>query len=113
MWLAVVRGDGSPHLTPVWFLYDEGTWWISTAAANRKVAHLGANDRVSLALPDAQRPLVAQGVATIHTGPAPAWVIAAFAQKYRGWDITDEDRDGPRVLVEVCTTRWLMSGSAR
>ncbi|MEU7754973.1 pyridoxamine 5'-phosphate oxidase family protein [Micromonospora sp. NPDC049171] len=28
VWLCTLRRDGSPHLTPVWFVYADETWWI-------------------------------------------------------------------------------------
>ncbi|NMM92137.1 pyridoxamine 5-phosphate oxidase, partial [Rhodococcus sp. SRB_17] len=29
-----------------------------------------------------------------------------FANKYDGWDATDETRDGPRMLIAGAVTRW-------
>ncbi|WBB66098.1 pyridoxamine 5'-phosphate oxidase family protein [Micromonospora sp. WMMD812] len=26
VWLCTLRPDGSPHLTPVWFLFHDGAW---------------------------------------------------------------------------------------
>jgi hypothetical protein len=37
-------------------------------------------------------------------------VTTAFAATYDGWDITSEKPDGPRVLLEVATDRWLFAG---
>lgn len=62
VWCATVRRDGSPHLTPVWFVFDDGTWWIATARRNVKVANIERQDQVSLALPDTDfRDLADQG----------------------------------------------------
>ena len=110
VWLATVRPDGSPHLTPVWFVFDGGTWWIATARRNVKVANIRHQDQVSLALPDTERPLVAQGRARIVWSDFPSTVTVAFSVKYDGWDITSDERDGPRVLLAVDTERWLLSG---
>lgn len=110
VWCATVRPNGSPHVTPVWFVFDRGTWWIATARRNVKVANIEHQDQVSLALPDPDRPLVAQGRARIHSCDFPPAVTEAFGAKYDGWDIASDEPDGPRVLLEVATERWLFTG---
>ncbi len=112
-WLCTLRRDGSPHLTPVWFWFCDGIWWVSSAAHNVKVGNIAADTRVSLALPEGNCPVVAEGTAVIHRHSVPVDVVAAFADKYQGWDITDEEREGPRVLIEVSVSRWLLTGTAR
>lgn len=110
VWCATVRPDGSPHVTPVWFVFEVGTWWIATPRRSVKVANLELQDHVSLALPDPDRPLVAQGRARIVYADFPCAVTMAFAKKYDGWDITSDEPDGPRVLLQVETDRWLLPG---
>lgn len=112
VWLCTLRPDGSPHLTPVWFLYLDDGWWISSAAGNVKVANLEKDPRVSLALPDGDRPVVGEGLAEVHRDHLPSEVIAGFASKYGGWDITDHVAEGPRVLVRVPVQRWLLTGES-
>ena len=62
--------------------------------------------RVSLAVANPEAPIVSQGSAAIHPALA-AEVVAAFAGKY-GWDITDNRRDGQRVLIGIATNRWVV-----
>ena len=114
-WLCTVRPDGSPHLIPVWFLFRDHAWWISSAAASRKVRNLAADPRVSLALESAgTAPVVAEGRARIHQEPFPREVVSGFKGKYGGWDITLPVSPGsPRVLLEVPVTRWLLAGEAQ
>ena len=41
-------------------------------------------------------------------------IVAAFAEKYGGWDIRQPvTPDGDRVLLEVPVRRWLLAGTAR
>ena len=108
-WLCTLRPDGSPHLTPVWFCFVRGSWWICSAARNRKVAHLTGDPRVSIALPDGDHPLVAEGSARLMTSGFPPDVVAAFAERH-GWDVTDPGPEGPLALVEVPVSRWLVGG---
>ena len=86
VWFATVRPNRSPHVTPVWFVFDSGKWWIAIAQRNVKVANIEHEDQVSLALPDPDRPLVAQGRARVRRSDFPHSVSTAFATKYDGWD---------------------------
>ena len=109
-WFVCVRPDGSPHVTPVWFVFAEGVWWVATARRNVKVRNVQHQDQVSLALPDPDHPVVAEGRARIHWSEFPVLVSQAFAAKYDDWDIASEEPDGPRVLIEIETSRWLFAG---
>lgn len=111
VWCATLRPDGSAHLTPVWFVHDDRSWWIGTARRSVKVRNVSCDDRVSLALPDGGAPVVAEGRARIVWSDFPAAVTAAFADKYDGWDVAASVPDGPRVLLEIVTERWLMTGA--
>lgn len=111
VWLCTVRRDGSPHVTPVWFVYADGTWWIGCDARSVKVRNLEADPRVSLALEDGTTPVVAEGIAHLHRGDFPTTVVKAFASKYDGWDV--RERVGERVLLEVAVRRWLLAGTAQ
>ncbi|MFB9903108.1 pyridoxamine 5'-phosphate oxidase family protein [Allokutzneria oryzae] len=114
VWLCTLRSDGSPHVTPVWFVYRDGTWWIGSSERNRKVRNMISDPRVSLALEDGTAPVVAEGVAAVHCGGFPSDVVAAFAAKYDGWDVTAAwEGAGERVLIEVPVTRWLLAGVAQ
>ena len=106
--LCTLRPDGSPHQTPVWFVFTAETWWVATAAANVKVRNVAADARVSLAVADPESPIVAEGLASIHPAPWPAEVLAAFAGKYGGWDVTDNRPDGQRVLIGITIKRWVL-----
>ncbi|RIV32655.1 pyridoxamine 5'-phosphate oxidase [Micromonospora radicis] len=112
VWLCTLRPDGSPHLTPVWYLYLDGEWWIGTGERNRKVRNVAADPRVSLALPDGDAPVVAEGAARIVRQPFPPQVVAGLRNRYDGWDVTMDGPDGPYVLLRIAVSRWLMVGRA-
>ncbi|WFE58325.1 pyridoxamine 5'-phosphate oxidase family protein [Micromonospora sp. WMMD712] len=112
VWLCTVRPDGSPHVTPVWFLFRDDEWCIWTQERNRKVRNIVADPRVSLALPDGKFPVVAEGAAVIVREPFPGWAADEFRRKY-DWDVTaPAGSAGDNVLIRVAVTRWLMAGSA-
>lgn len=109
VWLCTLRPDGSPHVTPVWFVHTDGTWWIGSDGRSVKVRNVTADPRVSLALEDGDAPVVAEGHARVHRSDFPQPVVTAFAAKY-DWDV----RAGQdRVLLEVSVRRWLLAGSAQ
>ncbi|KDN18191.1 pyridoxamine 5'-phosphate oxidase family protein [Amycolatopsis rifamycinica] len=114
LWLCTLRGDGSPHVTPVWFVHLDDTFWIGSGERNVKVRNVLNDPRVSLALEDGDHPIVAEGRARIHRGRLPHHVLAALAAKYDGWDAGTEIAPfGPRVLLEVPVSRWLLKGTAQ
>ncbi|MFG2053274.1 pyridoxamine 5'-phosphate oxidase family protein [Micromonospora sp. NPDC048930] len=114
VWLRTVRRDGSPHVTPVWFVYADGTWWIGCDGRSVKARNVVADARVSLALEDGANPVVAEGVARVHRGDFPAPVVEAFASKYAGWDVRERAvPEGDRVLLEIPVRRWLLAGTAQ
>jgi len=106
-WLTTIRPDGSPHTTPVWFVFRDPTIAIVSAASNVKVRNIRGDSRVSIAIDgSAAAPLVAQGTAEL--APMTGAHERAFSEKYDGWNIADESVDGPRVVVEVRVDRWLL-----
>lgn len=112
--MCTLRPDGSPHLTPVWFVYHQEALWVCSSERSRKARNVTADPRVSLALEDGDAPIVAEGTVTPHYGGWPREVRSAFARKYKGWDIdTPFEEGGGRVVFEVVVHRWLLTGVAQ
>ncbi|QXV60801.1 pyridoxamine 5'-phosphate oxidase family protein [Amycolatopsis sp. TNS106] len=113
-WFCTLRADGSPHVTPVWFVYLDGVFWIGSGERNVKVRNVGNDPRVSLALEDGDAPVVAEGLVRVHRGTLRADVLEALAAKYDGWAAGEEiEPFGARVLLEVPVKRWLLAGVAQ
>ncbi|WP_410662700.1 pyridoxamine 5'-phosphate oxidase family protein [Amycolatopsis sp. lyj-84] len=114
VWLCTLRRDGSPHVTPVWFVYLDGVFWIGSGERNVKVRNVDNDPRVSLALEDGDAPAVAEGLARVHRGDLREDVLEALAAKYDGWAAGREiEPFGARVLIEVPVKRWLLEGVAQ
>ena len=115
VWLGTLRiRDGSPHLTPVWFVYRPGRWWVGADAGSVKVRNLEHDSRASLALEDGVNPVVAEGTARVHRGGFDADILQRFAAKYDGWQAAEPTApDRPRALIEIEVTRWLLAGVAQ
>ncbi|MGW5557820.1 pyridoxamine 5'-phosphate oxidase family protein [Micromonospora sp. NPDC003944] len=114
IWLCTLRRDGSPHLTPVWFVYLSATFWVGCGSRSVKARNIANDPRVSLALEDGDAPVVAEGAAHLRRGDFPAPVVEAFVRKYDGWDVGRQvGPDGERTLLEIPVRRWLLAGTAQ
>jgi F420H(2)-dependent biliverdin reductase len=111
VWLCTVRDDGSPHLTPIWFVFVDDAFWLCTGAGTVKTRNVQANPLVALGLEDGNHPVVIEGHVTVHATPYPQRIVDGFLAKY-GWDISrTDDPDGPfDALWQVSVRRWLLGG---
>lgn len=103
MWVATVRPDGRPHLTPIWFAVADEKWYFVTDPGSVKARNLQHNSRVALALEDGSDPYVVEGVA--RQVPASPEVVRLFRQKF-DWDITTDTKYS--VIYEVEITKHVL-----
>lgn len=83
-WMTTLRvQDGSLHVSPVWFVYQPGCWWVSAQARSVKVHDLECDPRVALALEDGVNPVVAEGRARVHHDEFPGAIVQCFATQVR------------------------------
>ena len=91
IWLATVRANHSPHLTPIWFVVNEHRVYLCTTGNAVKARNIAQNPRVSLALEDGTNPFVIEGNARkMDADEVPDAVVEAFIKKY-DWDIRASD----------------------
>lgn len=105
IWVASVRPDGRPHLTPVWFVWLGKKLYICIEPEGVKGRNIRGNPHVVLALEDGSTPVICEGIAASVPAPWPQEVVALFVQKY-DWNITTETKYTQ--LVEVTPTKWLI-----
>lgn len=98
--LAVTRKDGSPHVTPVWFVLDGDDVVLTTYHAGIKARALRRDGRAALTVDDQQPPysfVVIEGTATLSGDVAEVrrWA-GVLGARYMGEDRRDEyaDRNG-------------------
>ncbi len=85
--LALVRSDGSPHLTPIWFDWDGQHIVINTARGRVKDKLLKKHPTVALDIIDPENPyryLLIQGKVTGETEEGGYDQISKLNQKYQG-----------------------------
>jgi PPOX class probable F420-dependent enzyme len=70
--LATENSDGSIHLTAVWYLFENGHFYIATNSKSRKARNLAARPKGSLMIdsrdPGTERGVTAAGAASLLTG---------------------------------------------
>ncbi len=84
-WLTTVRPNGQPQTSPVWFLYEDGTFLIYSKAGTARTANIDANPRVSLNLDGnglGGDIVVVEGRAAIDRDAPDSTEVADYQDKY-------------------------------
>ena len=85
-WLTTVRAEGVPQPTPIWFLWQEGTFLIYSKPDARKVRNIRRNPNVAINFNTDEwggRVVVFRGRATVDEGAPLANRVPAYLDKYR------------------------------
>ncbi len=111
--LATVDTDGYPHVTPMWFLWASGRFYLTSFTDRPHLAHIRANPRVGLVVdieddlrPDGERPnkqVRATGHATVTPDTDGTWTTR-LRTKYIDQSIAADPahRDGrDRALITI------------
>ena len=105
--LTTLRPDGTPHVVPVGFTWDDeaGLARVITSGASRKAVHARGGGRAVLCQVDGRRWLSLEGtVAVSDDAGAVADAERRYAQRYR------QPRENPqRVVLEITVDRVLGS----
>jgi PPOX class probable F420-dependent enzyme len=105
--LATVMPDGTPQVTPVWFMYDgaSGKFIVNTARGRVKDKNMTKNASVALSIVDPENPyshLAVRGKIVKETEEGANANIDALAKKYLGQDKYPFGRPGEvRVIYEI------------
>ena len=104
--LAVVRKNGSPLVTPVWFLVDhDGTIVLTTGKRTVKGRALERDPRVSICVEDDRPPFAfvrVDGVAELSEDPAELRLCATrIAERYMGAERAQEFGERNSVPGEI------------
>jgi PPOX class probable F420-dependent enzyme len=75
--LATVDSKGRPHAAPVWYLYEDGVFVISTGRGSRKHRNVEANPNVTL---------------VIDKRTLPYFAVMAHGQVEVGAEFSEEER---------------------
>jgi PPOX class probable F420-dependent enzyme len=104
--LTTIRPDGTPHVAPVRFTWDDTTSTVRvlTVATSRKARNVVTGGRVALCQPDGFRWVTLEGTATLSADPNR---VATAARLYhRRYRCAPPEPDG-RVVIEIAVDHIL------
>jgi PPOX class probable F420-dependent enzyme len=103
--LATVMSDGTPQVTPVWFLFEDGKFIVNTARGRVKDRNMTRNSHVALSILDPDNPyahLAVRGTIVRVTEEGASANIDRLAKKYLGKDKYPFAQPGEvRVMYEI------------
>lgn len=99
-----VLSDGTPQVTPLWFSYEDGYFYVNTAVGRLKDKAVRANPYVALAFVDPQngyRYMAIRGPVVEINEEAGRAHINFLAKRYTGADEYPGPADEPRVRYKI------------
>jgi hypothetical protein len=103
--VATVNGDGSPHVTPLWFVWDGGSLWLTSITQSQRWENLRRDGRVAVVVDAGDEFMELRGVElngqatpvgeVPRTGEANAQLEVPerlFADKYAGGRLQHDGR---------------------
>lgn len=85
MWLTTVRADGMPQPTPIWFIWDNGTFLLYSRPNKQKLKNISQNAKVALSFnkdDEAEDFIVILGEAAVDEKVPPSNLNPAYVEKY-------------------------------
>ncbi len=117
--IATITPEGYPHLTPVWFKFDNGVFYFSTTRERKKTKNLAKNKKVGFAIAPSElsyKAVVGFGDAQILDDPKGKLLIE-LGRRYLPKEKTDNYTKGilkaekgraHRIIVKI-KPKWLRS----
>ncbi|MET8876774.1 pyridoxamine 5'-phosphate oxidase family protein [Nocardia sp. NPDC004604] len=116
--LATIDAAGYPHVTPIWFLWDQHAFRLTSWAGRPHLRRIRANPRVGLVIDreigrraDGQRPnrqVRIIGDAELTIDPDGVWTQRIW-EKYGGSALDQQDR--ARVLITITPDQFVAIAS--
>lgn len=112
--LATVMKDGSPHVTPMWYMLEDGKIFVNTSKNRVKYYNIRRDDRVCFLVDDGYPYVVVFGKGRIAKERDGKKDIEALAIRYHGEEKGRRDARSiywrqPRVSIEIVPER-IVSG---
>ena len=108
IWMATVRYDGRPHLTPLWFIWLDEKIYICTGSRTQKFVNMRNNQNVALSLKDPLNVIIIEGEAHVAPREMIEKLADYFFNKYE-WDFR-YDESAKWQLIEITPFKILAWG---
>ncbi len=108
IWLATVRGNGRPHLVPVWYIWLDEKIYLATGSDTQKYTNMYHNQNVALSLPDSASVVIIEGEAHVADRKTVDRLADYFYHKYE-WDFRYDETAVWR-LIEITPYKILAWG---
>jgi PPOX class probable F420-dependent enzyme len=102
-----VRADGSPHIAPVWYRFEDGAFLVLTESGSQKHRNVQRDPRVEFCIDDDRPPyhtVIVRGRATVAKAPGEAW-REALAVHYLGEEAgrryVSENPDTDNIMLRI------------
>jgi len=82
--LTTLHGDGSPHTTPIWYMYEDGKFIVNTSEGRVKLKNIRRDGRVVLVVHDEYSYISLEGEARVALERDPLKDIESLAVRYQG-----------------------------
>ncbi len=111
-WVATVRPDGRPHLTPVWGLWVDGALFFGSGPQTRKARNLSENPNVAVR-PEVEDVVIVEGMAEVLTDPDPALAERVHAASVAKYGMGSHNIEGSYVVRPSVVFAWTGDGFPR
>jgi PPOX class probable F420-dependent enzyme len=104
--LATIRKDGSPHVTPMWYMFEDGKLIVNTTTGRVKYHNIRRDPRVSFLVDDGYPYVMVEGKARIAEERDGKKDIETLAIRYTGDEAgrkaaRERYWKDPRVSIEI------------
>ena len=115
--VATISPDGLPHLTSVWFLYEDEEFFLAIPSSSAKGRNLSNDTRIAIMI-DVRETyreagITACGRAEVISGEAAATIVKRIHEKYMTQDALEDPLIGPvfdaidDIAIRIRVTKWI------
>lgn len=115
--VATINPDGGPHLTSVWFLYENGSLYLAIPSSSVKGRNLKRSPQIAVMIDvrrsGGEKGLTAMGEAEIIEGDEAAAIVHRVHEKYLTADGLQDPQVGPvfaavdDIAVKLVPDKWI------